>query len=951
MSPFQFDRIYPNKYEMDKKAATDGVLIGRYVLVEYGNEQEGSNNNYQENLKKDNGGQVDIQNLTNYDSTIWQKILNKREDEQGKIIFEEKYIHIASLNAEVPVSYKVVEADKEPKIEIEYPEGEGKYHEPNYVFNLPKAWDIKIKDAEDKAYSDETEEIKNENTNEISHRDLNIYYNKKAFDNINFKKATKYTPNKYFYKEDDKIVQVDNNNEIDSLSQNGHLYIGEEDKENLYLENPKPENENEEKKYYNVEILDNDIYLWEEVKDENKYFYTLGDPTFLFLDGDGLLLATEGKLVAENINEYLFQQRIIENGIDKYVNFQFSDDNDNEAKYRDLLDGMANGEKIICFKYTLVSEIFNSDSAYQPNNVYYDSNYEEINIVEQANSQEKRYYVRKDSVQQYYKKVIGETKVDTSESATPGRDYYEGFDDDGDGEIDRLEPIDLSIETDWKKNYYYEYSEDENFIDSIYEEKDNGYYYLSTDDEFNKEKVYYKKEPYKIIEKENRISLENTNNSIKELSLILPGLGNTIAKIYDLLYGEERSSFIYDDYGYNPNMYDNSGEIEVPLYNVDKKTVIGLINSIYDTIGRMKIKDLPDELNPDTVEDSDLIHTLFKKDDKYYLIIKRPGAEEVSDDFINITLPKGRMKGDIDGDGFITYNPNMTEDDMLLTDGGLVFAHVSDANILTDEVQLWCADAYADGEINNKDAMEIFYHTSGDLNLFCDCVDNNVNPDYYNNWNYHKIDDFNGYFYRDISIEGITEDSKVVLHTSAYEDCFIGVECSEGVIRIKAERLPLENIDCTLDWRPKWIYKAELFNEKSLYHLIAEMQHLVSGSYEGIFEALDNELDIVGDNYINVKNIEENGRFYYELKHKKNFDQTKNNQSENAYLNMSLDETNNNIVFAFTSYPVDEAGHIVNSQKITRFGIPRAYAEGNDITESAPIGSFWYDTSDQATTN
>lgn len=32
---FQFDKIYPNKYEMEKQKSTDGIYAGRYVLIEY----------------------------------------------------------------------------------------------------------------------------------------------------------------------------------------------------------------------------------------------------------------------------------------------------------------------------------------------------------------------------------------------------------------------------------------------------------------------------------------------------------------------------------------------------------------------------------------------------------------------------------------------------------------------------------------------------------------------------------------------------------------------------------------------------------------------------------------------------------------------------------------------------------------------------------------------------
>ncbi len=32
---FSFDRTYSNRYEMDIKANSDGVFVGRYVLVDY----------------------------------------------------------------------------------------------------------------------------------------------------------------------------------------------------------------------------------------------------------------------------------------------------------------------------------------------------------------------------------------------------------------------------------------------------------------------------------------------------------------------------------------------------------------------------------------------------------------------------------------------------------------------------------------------------------------------------------------------------------------------------------------------------------------------------------------------------------------------------------------------------------------------------------------------------
>ena len=35
---FQFDKIYPNKRAMEEHCDTDGIYAGRYILVEYDNE-------------------------------------------------------------------------------------------------------------------------------------------------------------------------------------------------------------------------------------------------------------------------------------------------------------------------------------------------------------------------------------------------------------------------------------------------------------------------------------------------------------------------------------------------------------------------------------------------------------------------------------------------------------------------------------------------------------------------------------------------------------------------------------------------------------------------------------------------------------------------------------------------------------------------------------------------
>ena len=51
---FQFDRIYPNRKMMDENAGTDGIYMGRYVLVEYDINDEKYLDNYPRLFKYNN---------------------------------------------------------------------------------------------------------------------------------------------------------------------------------------------------------------------------------------------------------------------------------------------------------------------------------------------------------------------------------------------------------------------------------------------------------------------------------------------------------------------------------------------------------------------------------------------------------------------------------------------------------------------------------------------------------------------------------------------------------------------------------------------------------------------------------------------------------------------------------------------------------------------------------
>ena len=64
-----FDKFYSNRYEMDSMAEQDGVIPGRYVLVDYNEGSLDSESSYLINYRIDEEHYSD-----SYDSTTWQKV-------------------------------------------------------------------------------------------------------------------------------------------------------------------------------------------------------------------------------------------------------------------------------------------------------------------------------------------------------------------------------------------------------------------------------------------------------------------------------------------------------------------------------------------------------------------------------------------------------------------------------------------------------------------------------------------------------------------------------------------------------------------------------------------------------------------------------------------------------------------------------------------------------------
>lgn len=150
-----------------------------------------------------------------------------------------------------------------------------------------------------------------------------------------------------------------------------------------------------------------------------------------------------------------------------------------------------------------------------------------------------------------------------------------------------------------------------------------------------------------------------------------------------------------------------------------------------------------------------------------------------------ISIPSGRMRGDVDGDGKFT-----------LADYNLILGHINGTATITDETQLLCADINNDGGIGTKDA-------SMSYNL---CFDNSkagayteITGNWTNNPNYETEE---GQFYTDISIEGMSATSSAsVLVQGEYElGFFTKAECIEGALRIYARLCPIGVINAIVSW-------------------------------------------------------------------------------------------------------------------------------------------------------
>lgn len=144
-------------------------------------------------------------------------------------------------------------------------------------------------------------------------------------------------------------------------------------------------------------------------------------------------------------------------------------------------------------------------------------------------------------------------------------------------------------------------------------------------------------------------------------------------------------------------------------------------------------------------------------------------------------IPKGRMRGDINGTGKVG------------TDGDLLNSPYFGGTPDIANPDSWVCDINEDGHIDSTDVNAL---TSGTLYSLPSIAD------FYNNWTYHKVDDTSGYWTTELSIPDITVEMavSVICGGTVRAGTFIKVETFSGGVRIYANYPPIEALPCTVSY-------------------------------------------------------------------------------------------------------------------------------------------------------
>ena len=182
-------------------------------------------------------------------------------------------------------------------------------------------------------------------------------------------------------------------------------------------------------------------------------------------------------------------------------------------------------------------------------------------------------------------------------------------------------------------------------------------------------------------------------------------------------------------------------------------------------------------------------------------------------------IPKGRMRGDVDGDGKLTLN-----------DVDQINKHFYSAITLTG-ADFWCADINGDNKVDGTDSVQLqrYLHNKTPNQL----TSKPTFADYYNNWTYHKVDAASGYWTTDIIINELSNSAlkyKLLMAINGHfaEGMFYKIERStksittngqaetKTVLTIYSKYPPIEDTKC-------FIYYSEDSNASAdIYTIIVD---------------------------------------------------------------------------------------------------------------------------------
>ena len=155
----------------------------------------------------------------------------------------------------------------------------------------------------------------------------------------------------------------------------------------------------------------------------------------------------------------------------------------------------------------------------------------------------------------------------------------------------------------------------------------------------------------------------------------------------------------------------------------------------------------------------------------------------------SIIIPKGRMRGDVDGDGKITQN-----------DWDQINQH-NTGSITLMGADLWCADVNGKNSVSTLDSSIIKQYLNGYPTVLTKTP---TFADYYNNWTYVKVDDLTGYWTAEIPTADLTTSNNVVVNICETFSMgqFYKAEVSTGKVKIYATTPPINDIPATITISP-----------------------------------------------------------------------------------------------------------------------------------------------------